>query len=91
MAFTILSRKYSSRILRYGLPTIVWFHIIQRIMCTILQRHHYSIDMVLGFIMTLLLWQCKSLYIDLPQVPQNLLLHLKQLFFPKFRSTLKEV
>jgi hypothetical protein len=91
IAFTILTRKYSSRILRYGLPCLIWCHIIQRIICTIIQRHHYSVDMFLGFIVTLLLWQCKPLYIDLPQVPQNLFLHLKQLFFPQYRSILKEV
>ena len=91
VAFTILSREYSSRILRYGLPVLIWFHINQRIICTILERHHYSVDMFLGMIATLLIWQCKPLYIDLPVVPQNLFLHLKQLFFPKFRSILKEV
>jgi hypothetical protein len=40
---------------------------------------------------TLLIWQCKSLHIDLPRVPTNLFLHLRQLFFPKLRSILKEV
>ncbi|CAF4092106.1 unnamed protein product [Rotaria sp. Silwood2] len=91
ISFTILSRQYSSRILRYGLPILIWFHVIQRILCTILERHHYSIDMFLGLIVTSLIWQCKPLHIDLPEVPQNLLLHLKQLVFPKFRPTFKEV
>ncbi|CAF0892938.1 unnamed protein product [Rotaria sordida] len=91
ISFTILSRQYSSRILRYGLPILIWFHIIQRIICTILERHHYSIDMFLGFIVTSLIWECKPLHIDLPVVPQNLFLHLKQLVFPKYRLTVKEV
>jgi hypothetical protein len=91
VAFTILTRKYSSRILRYGLPGLIWCHVLQRVICTIIKRHHYSIDMLLGFIVTLLFWQCKPLYIDLPKVPENLSLHLKQLFFPKYRSILKEV
>ncbi|CAF1355992.1 unnamed protein product [Adineta steineri] len=90
LAFTILSRQYSKK-LRYSLSILIWLYILQRIICTILERHHYSIDMFLGFIVTLLIWQCKSLHIDLPTVPQNLFLHLKQLFFPKCRFTLKEV
>jgi hypothetical protein len=91
ISFTILPRLYPSRLLRYGLPILVWFHIIQRIICTILERHHYSIDMFLGLVVTLLIWQCQPLHIDLPVVPHNLFLHLKQLFYPRFRSTLREV
>ena len=91
MAFTILSRNYSSKALRYLLRIFIWFYICQRIACTILERHHYSIDMFLGFIMTLFIWQYQSFYIDLPVVPENLFLHLKQLFFPKSRSIMKEI
>ncbi|UJR26081.1 hypothetical protein I4U23_007427 [Adineta vaga] len=91
ISFTILSREYSMKLLRYGLRIFIWFYIFQRILCTILERHHYSIDMFLGFIVTLLIWQCKPLHIDLPKVPHNLFLHLKQLMFPKVRSILKEV
>jgi len=91
IAFTVLSQRYPFRILRIGIPIFIWLHIIQRIICTILERHHYSIDMFLGCIVTLLIWKCKPLHIDLPKVPQNLFLHLKQLLFPKVRSILKEV
>lgn len=91
MAFTILSRNYSSKKFRYVLRIFIWFYVIQRIACTILERHHYSIDMFLGFIMTLFIWQCPLFYVDLPEVPENLFFHLKQLFFPKVRSILKEV
>lgn len=91
MAFTILSRNYSSKKLRYLLRIFIWFYVFQRIICTILERHHYSIDMFLGLIMTLFIWQCPVFYTDLPEVPENLFLHLKQLFLPKFRSILKEV
>lgn len=91
ISITILAGKYSSKIVRYGLPIFIWFYIIQRIMCTILQRHHYSIDMFVGVIVTALIWKCKSLHIDLPKVPEYLFLHLKQVFFPKSRSILKEV
>jgi hypothetical protein len=92
IAFTILPQKYPLKIFRYGLPIFMWCYIIQRIICTILERHHYSIDMFLGLIVVLLIWQCKPLHIDLPKVPENLFLHLKQLFFPKYRPTiLKEV
>jgi hypothetical protein len=91
IAFTILSQRYPLRILRSGIPILIWLHIIQRMIGTTLERHHYSIDMYLGCIATLLIWKCNSLYFDLPKVPPNLFLHLKQLFFPKFRSILKEV
>jgi hypothetical protein len=91
IAFTVLSQRYPLRILRVGIPLFIWLHLIQRIICTILERHHYSIDMFLGCIVTLLIWKCKPLHIDLPKVPQNLFLHLKQLLFPKFRSIPKEV
>ncbi|CAF4559357.1 unnamed protein product [Rotaria socialis] len=91
ISLTILSQNYSSRICRYGLPILVWLYITQYIICTIFERHHYSIDMFLGLIVTLLLWQCKPLHIDLPEVPQNLFLHLNQLVFPKFHSAHKEV
>ena len=91
IAFTILSQDYSSRLLRYSLPTLVWFHVVQCIISTILQRHHYSIDMFLGIIVTLLIWQCRPLYIDLPKAPRNLFLHFKQLVSPKLHSNLKVV
>ncbi|CAF3678525.1 unnamed protein product [Rotaria socialis] len=91
ISLTILSQNYSSRTCRYGLPILVWLYITQYIICTIFERHHYSIDMFLGLIVTLLLWQCKPLHIDLPEVPQNLFLHLNQLVFPKFHSAHKEV
>ena len=91
IAFTILCQRYSRRIFRYGLPLWIWFDISQTIIATILERHHYSIDMFLGFIVTLLMWQCPQLYVDLPRVPQPLPQHLRQLFCPSTRSTLKEV
>lgn len=91
IAFTILSREYSVMALRYGLPTLMWTHILQRILSTILEHHHYSVDMFLGFIVTSLIWYCKPLHIDLPEVPSPLCSHLRQLIFPKSRSTLKEV
>lgn len=91
IAFTILSRNYPSKTLRYLLRILIWLYIGQRIACTIIERHHYSIDMFLGFIMTLLIWQYQSFYVDLPVVPENLFLHLKQLVFPKSRSISKEV
>jgi hypothetical protein len=91
IAFTILCRDYSRKILRYGLPILVWFHIIQRIICTIIERHHYSIDMFLGCVVTLLIWECQPLHIDLPKVPHNLLLHLRQVIYPRLRPTIKEV
>ena len=91
ISFTILSREYSVKLLRSSLRIFTWFYVFQRIICTILERHHYSIDMVLGFIVTILIWQCKALHRDLPRVPHNLFLHLKQLFSPKVYSILKEV
>lgn len=91
LSFTILSRNYSLRILRYGLPIFIWFYVLQCILCTILERHHYSIDMFLGFIVTLLIWECKPLYIDLPVVPQNLFLHLKQIVVSRLSPSFKEV
>ena len=91
IAFTILSREYSFKALRYGLPTLMWTHILQRCLSTILEHHHYSVDMFLGFIVTLLIWQCKPLHLDLPEVPSFLSTHLRQLIFPKSRSILKEV
>jgi len=90
-AFTKVSQEYSLRIFRYGLPILIWCHLTQRAIRTILEHHHYSIDMFLGCIVTLLIWQCKPLHIDLPIVPQNSFLHLKHLFFPRIRSILKEV
>lgn len=91
VAFTVLCRDYANRALRYGPPAFVWLYMTQRIVRTILERHHYSIDMVVGLIITLLIWQSRVLQCDLPKVPQNLFLHLKQLVFPKSRSILKEV
>lgn len=91
VSLTILLRKHSSKIIRYSLPIFIWFYIIQRIMRTILEHHHYTIDMLVGLIITSLIWHCKPLHIDLPKVPENLLLHLKQLTYPNPRSILKEV
>ena len=91
VALTVLSREYSWRVARYGFPILIWLQITQRIICTILERHHYSIDMFLGLIVTLLIWQCQPLHVDLPQVPGRLFLHLKQLVYPQYRPILKEV
>jgi len=91
ISLTLLSRNYSSKSIRYLFRICVWFYVIQRIILTILQRHHYSIDMFLGFLVTLLVWQCEILYYDLPKVPKHLFLHLKHLFFSKSHSTLKHV
>jgi hypothetical protein len=91
IAFTILSQDYSTKLYRYLLPISVWFYIGQRIIKTIFERHHYSIDMFLGFIVTQLIWQCQPLYIDLPQVPSCLLLHLRQLIFARRECILKQV
>ena len=91
ISFSILSQRYSVAFLRYVLPLLVWFHIIQRIMAAILEGHHYSIDMFVGFIVTSLIWNCSSIHIDLPQVPRNLSLHLRRLISPHVRSILKEV
>lgn len=91
LAVTLLSRNYSSKYSRYTLCLLIWCYVCQRIIRTILERHHYSIDMFLGLIVTLLIWQCEIFYYDLPHVPKNLFLHLKQLFSPRYSSILKEV
>lgn len=92
IAITILSRRSSWKICRYILPLSIWFHVLQVILAAILERHHYSIDMFLGFIVILLMWQCQPLYVDLPRVPTPLSRHLKQLVCPlPARSILKEV
>lgn len=91
ISLTLLSKRYSSKSTRYLFRICLWFYLIQRIILTILQRHHYSIDMFLGFVITLLIWQCQIFYYDLPTVPKHLFLHLKHLFFPKSHSILKQV
>jgi hypothetical protein len=48
----------------------------------VIELHHYSVDMFLGLIVTLLIWHTDILYCDLPRVPTPLYPHLKKLIFP---------
>ena len=82
IAVTILCGLYPFFLLRAAIRIFIWTQVFQRMIRAILEFHHYSVDMFLGFFVTLLFWHAEILYYDLPQLPRPLYPHLKQLIFP---------
>ena len=82
LAVTILCSAYPYRLLRVFIRIFIWTQVFQRMVRAVIELHHYSVDMFLGFCVTLLIWHVDFFYYDIPKLPEPLYPHLKQLFFP---------
>lgn len=82
IAVTILCASYPFASFRLFIRIFIWMQVIQRMIRAVIELHHYSVDMFLGFCVTLLIWHAEVLYYDLPQLPEPLYPHLKKLLFP---------
>jgi hypothetical protein len=82
IAVTILCSSYPYGLFRLSIRLFIWIQVIQRMIRAIIGLHHYSVDMLLGLCVTLLIWHVDIFYCDLPCLPKPLYPHLKRFFIP---------